>query len=314
MAVPTVVYFHQFVPRPRPEHDFFRYSPTPEEFRTFVRKLKEHYRPLGMEEFYRGWQDGRRWPPRSVLLTFDDGFRNNLYAARILREEGLSGVFFVLSEPLQRDFVPWYLRFAHIRSARRRHCCTLDGQTYDLRIDPQRRRWLYRFKERILSVPPAEADGMLARLAEELDAAPIDPDDEDYVFFRPEDLREMVALGMDIGAHSATHMNLAQATDQELHYEIVECREKLVGILGQPVTLISYPDGRFDERVIRLTSQHYRFAFAASPHWPPDSPWRFPRRLGDTDLAMLSPWYPLKRRGIGFVKRCLGWGSSPFGY
>ncbi len=314
MAIPAVVYFHQIVANPRPGHDFFRFSPTPESFHLFVRQLKQRYRPLTMDDFYRGWQDGRRWPPRSVLLTFDDGFRNNLYAARILREEGLSGIFFVLSEPLDRDFIPWYLRFAHIRTMRRRHRCTLDGRTYDLRIDLQRRRWLYRFKERILSVPPPEAEEMIDRLAEELDATPIDPNDEDYAFFRPDDLREMVAMGMEIGAHSATHINLAQATDEELHYEVVESRKKLGDILDRPVTLISYPDGRFDDRVVRLASQHYRFAFAASPHYAPDNPWRFPRRLGDTSLATLSPWYPLKRRGIGLIKRCLGCGTNSAGY
>ena len=54
-----------------------------------------------------------------MLITFDDGFRNNLLAAEILHELGMNALFFVLTATIDTDFKPWYLRFAHILSTRR---------------------------------------------------------------------------------------------------------------------------------------------------------------------------------------------------
>jgi peptidoglycan/xylan/chitin deacetylase (PgdA/CDA1 family) len=308
MLFPRVIYFHQFVVTPRPDHAFFRYSSTPEAFRDFVRQVKRRYHVIGVEEFYRAWRDGQRWPPNSVLFTFDDGFRNNLYAARVLHDEGLSGVFFVLSDVIDSDFTPSYLRLAHLQSSRHRSVCTFDGRSYNLDVPMQRRRWRHRFNERMLSVPLVEQDALLARLADELDAAPIDPFDEDYAFFRGEDLRKLVAMGMSVGSHGATHPDFSRITDRELEYEIVESREKLAHWLGQPVTTISYPYGCFDDRALELVSRHYRFGFTASPRFSADNPWRYPRRLARTDMRVLSSWYPLKVSCLSLAKKCLGCG------
>jgi peptidoglycan/xylan/chitin deacetylase (PgdA/CDA1 family) len=215
-------------------------------------------------------------------------------------------VFFVLSGVVDTDFLPWYLRFAHIQTFRRRECCTLDGQTYDLRNGLSRRRWLYRFKERVLSVSATRRDEMLASLADELGSSPVDPSDEDYAYLRSDDLRELTALGMTIGSHSATHTNLACASDEELSYEMLDSQKTLIAMAGQAVDLISYPDGRYDRRVLRLAAEHYRFGFSASERSPVDNPWLLPRRAADEDPLLLSPWYPLKRLCIDTAARLLG--------
>jgi peptidoglycan/xylan/chitin deacetylase (PgdA/CDA1 family) len=308
MSAPTVIYYHHFVSRPRPDHAMFCYSPTPEAFRGFVREVKQHYHVISLEEFYQAWRDGQRWPPRSVLFTFDDGFRNNLDAARVLHDEGVSGIFFVLSDVVDTDFKPCYLRLAYVQAARRRAICSLDGRAYDLNVTMDRRRWRHRFNQRMLSVSAVERDEMLARLFDELDAPPIDPGDEDYAFFRSDDLRELLDLGMSVGSHGATRPNFAHLSERELQYEIVESREKLGHLLGQPVTTISYPYGLFDDRALELVSQHYRFGFTASPRLPPDNPWRYPRRLATTDMRVFSSWYPLKEGCLSLAKKCLGCG------
>lgn len=305
MSFPTVVFFHQIVGRKTSEHTFFRNSPTFDQFRRFAIEAKKRYRIIGIEEFCAGWENGRRWPPRSVMITFDDGFKNNLRAARILNELGIEATFFVLSDVIDSPFMPWYLRFAHIVSTRSAQRGDLEGSSVDLTNLVERRRWMRASKERLLAVSQDQRAELLDQLSDQLGSRPIDPKDPDYAYFSSEDLRELRRMGMAVGSHSATHTNLVTCDAVQLRREIVGSRKKLGEALGEPVDFLSYPDGRFNNDVLDLTAKHYRFAFAASWRYPPDNRWRYPRRNTNGNLTDLSRWYPTTRRIKEAVKKCL---------
>lgn len=308
MRAPVVLFFHQLVAEPRPGHYFFRHSPTFDDFRDFIIQLRAHYNPLGIDEFHHGWQNDRKWPRRSVVVTFDDGFKNNLRAARILHEHDIQGAFFVLSDVVDSQFMPWYIRFSHILSSRAKHGCNVAELPVNLLNSIQRRRWMYAFKERLLSVSASERNGLLHELSDQLAAEPIDPHSPDYAYFSSDDLRELHSMGMAVGSHSATHTNLARCNEKDLHYELVESREVLSAHIGDSVAYVSYPDGRFNRSVLDLASKHYRLGFAASDHYAPNHAMRFPRRNARADLSILSRAYPLKKFCLTQVKKCLGMG------
>ena len=307
MSAPVGIFYHQLVNRPRPTHAFLAGAITPDQFRRSMVYVKERFRPLGMDELRHIWRHGKRWPARAVFVSFDDGFRNNLWAARILHELDMSATFFVLSDVVDTGFIPTYLRFAHIVSTRRGQAFDTPWGAVDFERPLSRRRWGAAFKSHLLSLPLADRSAALDQLAEILKPAPIDPDDEDLQFLTASDLREMVALGMSIGGHGATHGSFSRCNDEELRYEIVASREKLAALAGCPIDTISYPDGRFDERVLNLVRRHYEFGFAASASLPTDNQYAYPRRCTGVDVRKtLRPWYPLRIRAIRLVKRLLG--------
>ncbi len=304
--MPLVIFYHQLVAEPQPQHRFLRNALTREQFRASMEHVREHYHPLTVEELDHGWNNGRAWPRRSVVITFDDGFRNNLWAAEILRELDMQGTFFVLSDVIDSDFIPWYLHFSHILTTRRKHIATLGGKEFDLAERLPARRWEHLVKEHLLSLAPNDRSAELEALGEQLDAEPIDGN-EDYAYFSSADLRRMRELGMTVGCHSATHDNLARCTDDELQREVVQSGRRLAEHLGEPIRYMSYPDGRYDHRVVELASRHYSMAFAASPHVPANNAWRYPRRNTGADVqAVLSPWFRPRRLAIETVKWCLG--------
>jgi len=311
---PTVLFYHQVVRRPRPDHYFFRQSLTLDQFREAMEFVRRHYHPLSAERMWRLCQDGDRFPPRSVLITFDDGFRNNLLAAEILHELGMNALFFVLSGTIDTDFKPWYLRFAHILSTRRRASCQAAWGAVSFDEAMARRRWLATAKEHLLATPPLERDRQLEQLAKELECPPIDPEDEDYDFLGANDLRRMRELGMTIGGHSATHDNLPRCNDAELKSEMIDSSERLAAASDGPIEYFSYPDGRYDARVLAIARGQFRMAFAASCHLPKNDLWRYPRRAADdcTEVSsVLSRWYPLRRRAAETAKRLLGESRPP---
>jgi peptidoglycan/xylan/chitin deacetylase (PgdA/CDA1 family) len=84
----TVLLFHRV-------SDAYRDSVTVgvEQFRDIVRLLKDRYEVLDLPEFLASRGTPRR--RSAVVLTFDDGYEDNLLAALLLRREGLPCTFFV---------------------------------------------------------------------------------------------------------------------------------------------------------------------------------------------------------------------------
>lgn len=70
-----------------------------------------------------------------------------------------------------------------------------------------------------------------------------------------EQLRAWHAAGMDVGAHTRTHVRLSQCNDQQQRDEIQGCKAELEQHLGAPVTQFCYPYGDYDERAVAITRQ-----------------------------------------------------------
>ena len=68
-------------------------------------------------------------------------------------------------------------------------------------------------------------------------------------------LRELRALGFEIGCHSMTHAYLTDLDASGLQREIAEAKTQLEQILGESIEHFSCPGGRFDRRVAQVALQ-----------------------------------------------------------
>jgi peptidoglycan/xylan/chitin deacetylase (PgdA/CDA1 family) len=79
--------------------------------RRFVRickMLRRRFRVVPLAEMMRLVQERQPFPPRTVAITFDDCYRDNLFAARVLADHGLPACFFIPTAFVGTDHVfPW---------------------------------------------------------------------------------------------------------------------------------------------------------------------------------------------------------------
>ena len=61
---------------------------------------------------------------------------------------------------------------------------------------------------------------------------------------------ELLAMGMEIGAHTKTHPDLRRLDHRELAIEVSECRDRLEEHCGTAVSSFCYPFGYHDHRVV----------------------------------------------------------------
>jgi peptidoglycan/xylan/chitin deacetylase (PgdA/CDA1 family) len=67
-------------------------------------------------------------------------------------------------------------------------------------------------------------------------------------------IRALDRAGMDVGDHTAHHVDLAELTPSELQTETAGSRQDLEHILGHPVYFFAYPFGEYNAAVLRAVS------------------------------------------------------------
>jgi peptidoglycan/xylan/chitin deacetylase (PgdA/CDA1 family) len=73
-------------------------------------------------------------------------------------------------------------------------------------------------------------------------------------FLTDAQIRALDRAGMDVGDHTAHHLDLSQLTPAELESETAGSRRALQAILGHPVYSFAYPFGAYDDAVVRAVS------------------------------------------------------------
>jgi peptidoglycan/xylan/chitin deacetylase (PgdA/CDA1 family) len=77
-------------------------------FRRLCRLLQRRFRVVPLAEAFRLARSGEPIPRRTVAITFDDCYRDNLFAARVLAEHRLPACFFIPTGFVGTDKVlPW---------------------------------------------------------------------------------------------------------------------------------------------------------------------------------------------------------------
>lgn len=95
------------------------------------------------------------------------------------------------------------------------------------------------------------------------------PDSAD-VLLDWEELRDIAAAGIAIGAHTVSHPSLTGLSDDRALQEMRDSRREIEDRIGKPVTGFAYPYGHTDERIRQLAAGEFLLACG-------------------TELAMLDP-------------------------
>lgn len=100
------------------------------------------------------------------------------------------------------------------------------------------------------------------------------------------DIRYLAKKGWTIGCHSATHANLAKATQAELTQEVIHAKEVLEEKIGVSVDYFAYPNGVFSNHVIQAVKKAgYKAACSVLPGvlTPQTNKWLLPRTIVNTE-------------------------------
>jgi len=218
----------------------------PDHFDRQCAYLKRHYRVLSLDEMVERLASGQPLPPKSVALTFDDGYLDNYTRAfPILQRHGLNATFYVTTNCIDNRQILWtgLLRFCVFTTT----VAVLETREpmafrLPLRTPLERRE---AFTKLIVTMKNIPTERRLALLEAVREAAAItDLSPLESIMMSWDQVREMHRAGMIFGAHTLSHPNLPNATPEEAEHEIVGSRDALQEQIGERVLHFSYPNGR----------------------------------------------------------------------
>lgn len=201
-------------------------------------------RPVSATEFLGLWPGRRDRGARiPVLVSFDDGFEDNLtLALPILEHHGVPAILFVATDVLAGQ-PPWYDLVECLVSGG--HGPALRGVLMNLGFmhaadepPPGAAAWV----DRLLALPGAQFDAVIDAIRALPAPAPLASR-----YLSPPGLREWVARGMEVGAHSCSHARLSALAPERAAWEMAESKRQLEALLGRPVNCFAYPFGRRDD-------------------------------------------------------------------
>lgn len=281
------------------------WSATPEDFDKQLRWLKAHFDLISPDDipFALRARSGRH-----VLITFDDGFRDNFTEARpILQCNKIRATFFVTTGFIDSPRLPWWDEIAWMVRASPRTSMTLPGYLAGpLELGEKSRESAIRAVLRVYYKLPCDATrAFLDCLAEAAGVARPRPAEAMDMWMTWDMLRAMLADGMTIGGHTVSHEILSRMPRKAQVDEIRGCGERLQEELGKPMRTFSYPVGQLDsfnaDSRECLRALGVRTAFSYYGGFRPYAQWDnydIPRLAIEQDMtfhqfraALMAPWW-----------------------
>jgi peptidoglycan/xylan/chitin deacetylase (PgdA/CDA1 family) len=248
----TVVVYHRVAdPTNLDELDGDLVDATPEEFDAQMGYLRRYFRPIGLDELLAAYREKRPLPADSVLVTFDDGYRDNHdQALPILKRHGMKALFFITTGHLNERRLFWWERTSLLvrRSRRARvRIAYPEPDELDLSTPEARTKAINRLNRIVKHRYGLDLDRFLEGLAEACEVTwSLDEDRAraDRALMGWEEVRALRAAGMGIGSHTVRHRVMQTLPPAELSRELVDSRATLESEMGEPITTIAYPVGR----------------------------------------------------------------------
>jgi peptidoglycan/xylan/chitin deacetylase (PgdA/CDA1 family) len=228
------------------------WSATAEQFDRQLAELARHTDVIGPADLEDVVRRGRG---RYVMLTFDDGYRDNFEIAYpLLRAHNVRATFFLTTGFLDAPRAAWWDEIAWMV----RH-----GDEPPAEPEPVIRSLTERYKR----LPASETARFLDEIAERTGAGRCPPALGGREWMTWDMAREMRDAGMWFGGHTVDHPILASLPAAGQRRQITACARRFEAELGEPMRLFAYPVGSRDAftpetaRILRRNRVRQAFSF-----------------------------------------------------
>jgi peptidoglycan/xylan/chitin deacetylase (PgdA/CDA1 family) len=194
---------------------------TVEMFRRFIEHFQEHsYHFVSPADIARGLGPGGKY----VLVTFDDGYYNNVRALPVLSEFNAPAVFFVSTGHVKKGKAFWW--DAVQRETQRRGVAQAN---------------VNRLFASLKELKTADAE---AQIEKEFGAGALTPVGDLDRPFTPAELKEFSSHPLvSLGNHTSDHAVLPNYSHLEIYDQIQSAQDDILMMTGKTAEMIAYPNG-----------------------------------------------------------------------
>ena len=258
----TVVLFHRVLPRGTQEwqHADPDYVVSADFFAACLDFFQQHYAVVTLADVSAAMSSGPRLPPCSLLLTFDDGWRDNATVALpLLQAARVPAVVFIATDAVADPGLWWWQDLVLLgwRTWRGDLIGFLAEATGEMAADPTDRIQLL---EKCAQLPPDRLEQLLVRCMERSGFQRLERQ-----MLSPVEIGPMQACGIAIGSHAASHLPLPRLSDPAA--DMTKAYEALGGWGASDLSAIAFPHGRHAPQIIEAAQRvGHRILFTTDRH------------------------------------------------
>lgn len=238
----SILIFHRVHPTADP---LFPSEPDAKRFEQLMRFVSKTFNVISLGDAATKLSS-RTLPPRSLVITFDDGYADNVEVALpILQRYGLVATFFISTGFLDGGRM-WNDSVIECLRNTRKSAVDLDqfglGEAL-LNNSTERREVIERLLHRIKYLSLAERQEAIGRLQELCGLSTLPSN----LMMRTDQVRELHSAGMECGGHTVNHPILQSLSLYDARNEIDQGKRHLESIIDAPITVFAYPNGKPDQ-------------------------------------------------------------------
>lgn len=244
------------------------FGPTVSDFKHQMAFLRENAHIISIDDLKDILINGHKPSRPSVLITFDDGYKDNYdLALPVLREYGMPALFFIPTRNLMERRLGWWDEMSYIIKRASSGIISLgEPINREVVIGEDRHKVKLELMGIMKTTPFLYFDKLIDTMAAATGVSRPPLKEQDDELMTLGELREMINLGMKIGSHTHSHNILANIDKDSQYFELTHSKEILEKQLGVSISAISYPVGlreSFNHETKRLAAQAgYEFGFS----------------------------------------------------
>ncbi len=220
---------------------------------------EEDHNVISLEDFVERMGNGKKLPKNSIVITFDDGYKDNFfYAYPILKKYKLPATFFLTTGFLDNKTVPWWDKLIYLVKNSQKEEFSLDGfGKISIRNNLEKKNVIKKLWTN-MRVSNGERGEYMEKISEELKVELPKKFGENLLLSR-EDIKKMSREGMSFGAHTESHPILSQLPENSAKKEILDSKKKIEEELQREVNFFAYPNGRrgdFNPKIKRILKEN----------------------------------------------------------
>ncbi len=235
------------------------------QFQFEMESIKNNCNILNMDEVIDHFDKKIQFPYNSVVVTFDDGFKNNYtVACPILDKLEIPAIFYITTGIIGKDKMFWVdeleacINMTHKASIN----ITINkkAQCFLLGTNENKIKSLRELKEYCKNIPPYEKDIVINNVIYETNVIPTVGLSPNYQKLNWDEVRIMSNNPLfTIGGHNVDHEILSYLSTEDKKYQINNSISTLKTELGMEIVHYSYPEGlnnHYDDETISFLKEN----------------------------------------------------------
>lgn len=281
-----ILMYHRVLPRSDRQYRYTQpgLACTPDIFSRQMSFLSESYNLISAAALVELLQNNQPVPANAVVVTFDDGWRDNyVHAFPILQQYRVPATIFLATDFIETDRLFWFLKagillgegdlsdqkidlaFSSLLRTYPQNATELNAGLHLLMTEPRNQdaimEWFKQFD-------PEMIEKIIDTLADTAGIEWADWSREPWTVSWDE-VREMDRDIVEFGSHGCSHGILTRLREIQVTRELAESKQRLEQELAHDVTIFAYPNGDYNEKVERLVEEAgYHAAITVGPGDP----------------------------------------------